>query len=165
VAEKLARDLHGRIKIEDAGFDWKVLGPDVSKADLDYVAWTCDQVRAGPDGGGGGGPPPPRPAGKEEKEGWRSGCGSSRRPSCVIPDVFTPLRRSPPTAALLLPPVYTLQDAYACSGQKCSAQSVLFAHKNWVKAGACCPYLVDLACRLEGARGAADGCAQQSMRD
>lgn len=28
------------------------------------------------------------------------------------------------------------QDAYACSGQKCSAQSVLFAHKNWVKAGA-----------------------------
>lgn len=46
VAEKLARDLHGRIKIEDAGFDWKVLGPDVSKADLDYVAWTCDQVRS-----------------------------------------------------------------------------------------------------------------------
>ena len=24
VAEKLARDLRGRIKIEDAGFDWKV---------------------------------------------------------------------------------------------------------------------------------------------
>ena len=24
VAEKLAKDLHGRIKIEDAGFDWKV---------------------------------------------------------------------------------------------------------------------------------------------
>lgn len=27
------------------------------------------------------------------------------------------------------------QDAYAFSGQKCSAQSALFVHKNWVKAG------------------------------
>ncbi|RHY62951.1 hypothetical protein DYB34_004036 [Aphanomyces astaci] len=27
------------------------------------------------------------------------------------------------------------QDAYACSGQKCSAQSILFYHKNWAKAG------------------------------
>jgi hypothetical protein len=53
--------------LEDAGFDWKVLGPDVQEAD--YVAWQCDQ------------------------------------------------------------------DAYACSGQKCSAQSILFAHSNWVKAG------------------------------
>lgn len=26
------------------------------------------------------------------------------------------------------------QDAYAASGQKCSAQSVLFAHENWIKA-------------------------------
>jgi len=26
--------------MEDAGFDWKILGPDV--ADLDYVAWQCD---------------------------------------------------------------------------------------------------------------------------
>jgi 1-pyrroline-5-carboxylate dehydrogenase len=71
VAERLAKDLHGRIKIEDAGFDWKILGPDAnpSGVDLDYVSWTCDQ------------------------------------------------------------------DAYACSGQKCSAQSMLFAHKNWVKAG------------------------------
>ncbi|KAJ0402208.1 hypothetical protein P43SY_008072 [Pythium insidiosum] len=67
VAEKLAKDLKGRIKLEDAGFDWKVLGPDV--ANFDYVAWTCDQ------------------------------------------------------------------DAYACSGQKCSAQSILFMHKNWVDAG------------------------------
>ncbi|UIZ21598.1 hypothetical protein KXD40_000910 [Peronospora effusa] len=67
VAEKLAKDLCGRIKLEDAGFDWKVLGPDVR--DFDYVAWTCDQ------------------------------------------------------------------DAYACSGQKCSAQSVLFMHKNWTEAG------------------------------
>ena len=29
VADKLADDLNGRIKLEDAGFDWKILGPDV----------------------------------------------------------------------------------------------------------------------------------------
>ncbi|XP_039039739.1 probable aldehyde dehydrogenase [Hibiscus syriacus] len=63
VAEKLAVDLKGRVKLEDAGFDWKVLGPDVEE--VDYVAWVCDQ------------------------------------------------------------------DAYACSGQKCSAQSILFMHENW----------------------------------
>lgn len=28
-----------------------------------------------------------------------------------------------------------LQDAYACTGQKCSAQSILFAHTNWTKGG------------------------------
>lgn len=27
------------------------------------------------------------------------------------------------------------QDAYACSGQKCSAQSILIAHTNWVNSG------------------------------
>ncbi|KAG6484439.1 delta-1-pyrroline-5-carboxylate dehydrogenase 12A1, mitochondrial-like [Zingiber officinale] len=63
VADKLAVDLKGRIKLEDAGFDWKILGPDVQE--VDYVAWVCDQ------------------------------------------------------------------DAYACSGQKCSAQSILFIHENW----------------------------------
>ncbi|BBN13896.1 hypothetical protein MPTK1_6g07270 [Marchantia polymorpha subsp. ruderalis] len=67
VAEKLAGDLKGRIKLEDAGFDWKILGPDVQQ--VDYVSWVCDQ------------------------------------------------------------------DAYACSGQKCSAQSILFMHENWTKAG------------------------------
>jgi 1-pyrroline-5-carboxylate dehydrogenase len=67
VAEKLALDLKGRIKLEDAGFDWKILGPDVQNED--YVAWVCDQ------------------------------------------------------------------DAYACSGQKCSAQSILFMHENWKKVG------------------------------
>lgn len=64
VAEKLAVDLKGRVKLEDAGFDWKILGPDVQE--VDYVAWVCDQ------------------------------------------------------------------DAYACSGQKCSAQSILFMHENWI---------------------------------
>lgn len=57
-----------QVFLEDAGFDWKILGPDV--AEPDYVAWQCDQ------------------------------------------------------------------DAYACSGQKCSAQSILFAHENWAAAGA-----------------------------
>ncbi|KAL6318857.1 hypothetical protein AAG906_001330 [Vitis piasezkii] len=65
VADKLAVDLKGRIKVEDAGFDWKILGPDVQE--VDYVAWVCDQ------------------------------------------------------------------DAYACSGQKCSAQSIVFMHENWFK--------------------------------
>lgn len=71
VAEKLALDLRGKIRIEDAGFDWKILGPDVptSREGFDYVAFTCDQ------------------------------------------------------------------DAYAYSGQKCSAQSALFMHENWAKAG------------------------------
>lgn len=64
VAERLSKLLSGRIKIEDAGFDFKILGPDVH--DIDNVAATSDQ------------------------------------------------------------------DAYALSGQKCSAQSILFAHKNWV---------------------------------
>jgi 1-pyrroline-5-carboxylate dehydrogenase len=28
---------NGLVKLEDAGFDWKILGPDVS--DFEYVAW------------------------------------------------------------------------------------------------------------------------------
>ncbi|KAJ1448653.1 Aldehyde/histidinol dehydrogenase [Pelagophyceae sp. CCMP2097] len=63
VAERISAQLGGRVKLEDAGFDWKVLGPDVG--DADYVAWCCDQ------------------------------------------------------------------DAYAYSGQKCSAQSILFMHAHW----------------------------------
>jgi 1-pyrroline-5-carboxylate dehydrogenase len=41
VAELLSERTAGRIKIEDAGFDWKILGPDVS--DVDHIAWQCDQ--------------------------------------------------------------------------------------------------------------------------
>jgi len=37
VANRLAEVLKGKVRIEDAGFDWKVLGPDV--AEVDYVAW------------------------------------------------------------------------------------------------------------------------------
>lgn len=67
VAEDLAELTRGKIKVEDAGFDWKILGADVQ--DMDYVAFTSDQ------------------------------------------------------------------DAYAHTGQKCSAQSIMFAHTNWEKAG------------------------------
>jgi len=41
VAENSAKELHGKIKVEDAGFDWKISHPDVQ--DFDYVAWQCDQ--------------------------------------------------------------------------------------------------------------------------
>jgi 1-pyrroline-5-carboxylate dehydrogenase len=65
VGELLAKATNGKIKLEDAGFDWKVIGPDVD--DVEYVAWQCDQ------------------------------------------------------------------DAYASTGQKCSAQSIIFVHENWEK--------------------------------
>lgn len=41
VAELLSNATNGKVKVEDAGFDWKILGPDVG--DIDYVAWQCDQ--------------------------------------------------------------------------------------------------------------------------
>ncbi|MFS7954861.1 putative L-glutamate gamma-semialdehyde dehydrogenase [Helianthus anomalus] len=41
IVDKLAYDLNGRIKVEDARFDWKILGPDVHE--VDYVSWVCDQ--------------------------------------------------------------------------------------------------------------------------
>ena len=31
ISDKLAYDLNGQIKLEDAGFDWKVLRPDVQE--------------------------------------------------------------------------------------------------------------------------------------
>ncbi len=65
VAEQLSHEMNGRIRVEDAGFDWKVIGPDYSPEWKDYVAWQCDE------------------------------------------------------------------DAYNASGQKCSAQSILFIHENW----------------------------------
>jgi len=65
IANKLAKELEGRIKIEDAGFGWKILGPDYKPEYFEHVMKTCDN------------------------------------------------------------------DAYNSSGQKCSAQSILFVHKNW----------------------------------
>ena len=69
VADKLAVDLKGRVKLEDAGFDWKILGPDGPGNEVDFVAFQSDQ------------------------------------------------------------------DAYAFSGQKCSAQSMMFVHESWEKDG------------------------------
>ena len=46
VAEKLVKDLRGRIKLEDAGFDWKILGPDVppvGSKNYDFAVWQADQ--------------------------------------------------------------------------------------------------------------------------
>ena len=63
VADKLAVLTKGKIRLEDAGFDWKILGPDVH--DMDQVAFVSDQ------------------------------------------------------------------DAFGATGQKCTAQSIVFAHKNW----------------------------------
>jgi 1-pyrroline-5-carboxylate dehydrogenase len=67
VGELLSNATNGKVKLEDAGFDWKIIGPDVG--DVDYVAWQCDQ------------------------------------------------------------------DAYATTGQKCSAQSIVFIHENWKDTG------------------------------
>lgn len=72
-AEAVTKVMRGRVKLEDAGMDWKVLGPlpktQASQRLIDYVAWQCDQ------------------------------------------------------------------DAYAASGQKCSAQSVMLAHEDWFRFG------------------------------
>jgi 1-pyrroline-5-carboxylate dehydrogenase len=65
VAHQIIHEMDGKVKIEDAGFDWKIIGPDYDPKWSDYVAWQCDE------------------------------------------------------------------DAYNASGQKCSAQSILFIHENW----------------------------------
>jgi 1-pyrroline-5-carboxylate dehydrogenase len=79
VAERIAHAFNGRVRLEDAGFDWKIIGPDYQPDWLDYVAWQCDE------------------------------------------------------------------DAYNASGQKCSAQSILFVHENW--ADRLLPKLAGLAAR------------------
>ena len=79
VAERIAHSFNGRVRLEDAGFDWKIIGPDFQPDWLDYVAWQCDE------------------------------------------------------------------DAYNATGQKCSAQSILFVHENW--ADGLLPRLGELAGR------------------
>jgi 1-pyrroline-5-carboxylate dehydrogenase len=41
IGEHLVKKLDGRVKLEDGGFDWKILGPDVPKRqqEIDHVAW------------------------------------------------------------------------------------------------------------------------------
>ena len=41
VAEKLLQQFHGKVKIEDSGFNWKILGPDVQQ--VDFVVSQIDQ--------------------------------------------------------------------------------------------------------------------------
>jgi hypothetical protein len=53
VAEHLAEVMNGAVRLEDAGFDWKVLGPDYDPEWLDYVmttGWTrwCQNSRNSP---------------------------------------------------------------------------------------------------------------------
>jgi 1-pyrroline-5-carboxylate dehydrogenase len=79
IAEQTSEIMNGAVRLEDAGFDWKVIGPDFQPDWLDYVAWQSDE------------------------------------------------------------------DAYNASGQKCSAQSILFVHDNW--ADALLPKLKSLAGR------------------
>lgn len=79
VAEAVAKKVNGAVRLEDAGFDWKIIGPDFHEQWLDYVAWQSDE------------------------------------------------------------------DAYNASGQKCSAQSILFVHENW--SDALLPRLGPLAAR------------------
>lgn len=79
VAERVSKIVNGAVRLEDAGFDWKVIGPDFQPDWLDYVAWQSDQ------------------------------------------------------------------DSFSASGQKCSAQSIVFVHENWE--GALLPKLASLAAR------------------
>ena len=37
IGNHLNKVTKGKVRLEDSGFDWKVLGPDV--VDIDYVAW------------------------------------------------------------------------------------------------------------------------------
>jgi len=41
IGEHLVKKLDGKVRLEDGGFDWKMLGPDVPKnqREIDYVAW------------------------------------------------------------------------------------------------------------------------------
>jgi 1-pyrroline-5-carboxylate dehydrogenase len=52
VGEHLMKKLDGKVKLEDGGYDWKILGPDVPKdqKEIDYVAWQCDHDAYGHSG-------------------------------------------------------------------------------------------------------------------
>ncbi|CAD7952840.1 unnamed protein product [Amoebophrya sp. A25] len=41
VAKAVLQATGGKVRIEDAGFNWKVMGPDVR--DVEFVTWMCDQ--------------------------------------------------------------------------------------------------------------------------
>jgi len=52
IAEHLTKSLKGKVKLEDGGYDWKILGPDVPKnqKEIDYVAWQSDHDAYGHSG-------------------------------------------------------------------------------------------------------------------
>ena len=43
VAEKISNTMNGLVRLEDAGFDWKIVGPDFDPLWLNFVAWQSDQ--------------------------------------------------------------------------------------------------------------------------
>lgn len=118
-----------QVKVEDAGFDWKILGPDVQEEE--YVAHTCDQdayayrcflagLRCRP---------------------WSLSNPSRRRQ-------YPPDKQTKTINNMMFPMVFVgpadphaSVGAFPCacfvvsSGQKCSAQSILFVHENWSKSG------------------------------
>ena len=52
VGEHLVKKLDGKVRLEDGGYDWKILGPDVPKSqqEIDYVAWQADHDAYGHSG-------------------------------------------------------------------------------------------------------------------
>lgn len=106
MAEALAKLLHGKVKIEDAGFDWKVRETNSDHTLLHVFVPFHPSV-------------------------------NHQHPRKSNPNPMEPHMQ------VLGPDVQEFdyvawtadQDAFAYSGQKCSAQSILFAHENWVKAG------------------------------
>jgi 1-pyrroline-5-carboxylate dehydrogenase len=43
VAESISEAVNGAVRLEDAGFDWKIIGPDYQSGWLEHVAWQCDE--------------------------------------------------------------------------------------------------------------------------
>jgi Aldehyde dehydrogenase family len=153
VAERLAVQMRGKVYLEDAGFDWKILGPDVS--DVDYVAWQCDQdafacrrvldfclglsvlsimtlATLVED--------------KSACNDWELSWRHAEHSVCASASCFRPrcLRRvyMPTSAWTNHVPIHQIWGAIqapqwsrACSGQKCSAQSIMFMHENWASSG------------------------------
>lgn len=59
-----------------------------------------------------------------------SGSGRIMTASDMMFDTFSCVYSAAPPTSLQCD-----QDAYACTGQKCSAQSIVFMHDNWAEAG------------------------------
>ena len=143
MAEKLTADLRGRVKLEDAGFDWKILGPDPDE--VDYVVWQVSYRRRTAPHRAADAPQMRRRCTADAPQMHRRCAADApqmhRRCTADAPPQMQ-LRRC--TAACALHPMVASarcfawqsdQDAYAASGQKCSAQSMLIAHENWMERG------------------------------